>query len=412
MKIHLNRLLLKNFFKSSSTLLSKDGRVLVTLAQGQGGTSFDVVKRKKEDTWQITTMASYGDLILDQFSYFTPEHYPEYTCNGYRSLEKKFNCHGAITFAFSQAPLTIKTPPLTLNFEKTCPPAVHCAHVQQQSERIISTGSFAEVEPCSNYFRKTYYDSLTTFDGVQTICMCQRVSDIDWRSDVLEEINYLLSDKSCNLRSVLLCRKCCDSPNADPVQRIVSMCLPMSDSVQLLLRFISSLCGHSGDTSEACLRQGVSRHYENVEEKLLVASVQDTSDSSNDVIIALYIDAFLLLCASYPFSASSAFQQFQCFLPPKISLCPPAFSHHLSLWVQPSFSHKQFACVLRFVCGNLLRRFRLIEEYQCNLSRRTSVCYELVYQSCFEALTSEQAFSFQLSTLGSLLERCFNATVR
>ena len=97
MKIHKNRELLKNFSLSVSQVLTEQGQVLVTLCDGQGGTSFDIHSRNECDSWQILKMMSYGYLGLVQAETFRPDKFPGYNSFGYRSLDKPFhNANGTI----------------------------------------------------------------------------------------------------------------------------------------------------------------------------------------------------------------------------------------------------------------------------------------------------------------------------
>ena len=57
MKIHKNRELLFNFFKSSSKKLTNYGTICVSLCEGQSGTSVDK-PRVWNDTWQLINQSS------------------------------------------------------------------------------------------------------------------------------------------------------------------------------------------------------------------------------------------------------------------------------------------------------------------------------------------------------------------
>lgn len=100
MKVHLNRELLKEFFKSVNQIVDEDNLVIISLCQGQGGTPFDKPKRQWEDSWKVTEMAAYGDFILTDVQPFCRENFPGYTCIGYRSQDVKFNLEGALVHIF------------------------------------------------------------------------------------------------------------------------------------------------------------------------------------------------------------------------------------------------------------------------------------------------------------------------
>mmetsp|Transcript_6629 Transcript_6629/g.7215 ORF Transcript_6629/g.7215 Transcript_6629/m.7215 type:complete len:350 (-) Transcript_6629:449-1498(-) len=63
-KIHLNRELLLKFFKSVQNVMSSGAKILVALAQGQGGTPVDKQRPKPGDHWQIVEQGAMAGLVL------------------------------------------------------------------------------------------------------------------------------------------------------------------------------------------------------------------------------------------------------------------------------------------------------------------------------------------------------------
>ncbi|KAL7645536.1 UNVERIFIED_CONTAM: hypothetical protein RMT77_003922 [Armadillidium vulgare] len=102
MKIQNNRQLLKDFFKSAASSLSKNGIIYVTLCGGQGGIPLDIPKRRWDDSWQIVSMAAYSNLILSSVSQFNPQLFDGYHCSGYRSLNKGFHQNDSLLYRFSK----------------------------------------------------------------------------------------------------------------------------------------------------------------------------------------------------------------------------------------------------------------------------------------------------------------------
>ena len=109
MKIHLNRTLLRNFFVSAGNCVYTDGKVVVTLCRGQGGTKFDAPIRRWDDTWQIVEMAAQGNFVLESVESFDRELFPDYCSVGYRGGNSAFHTEGAVVHVFS------KRDPLFLN---------------------------------------------------------------------------------------------------------------------------------------------------------------------------------------------------------------------------------------------------------------------------------------------------------
>ena len=397
MKIHLNRQLLKAFFISASQLLSKGGKVHVTLAKGQSGTLYDVVQRSPADSWQIITMATYGDLVLKEAHPFNAEDFPDYYCNGYRSLEKAFHLQGAWTFIFAKAAPTIKysiAPTTCINPEVLA--YLHCPFVESQltgakdivCEEIDLFAQFfsKEGETCLNVNRK----------HVETVCLCNEFDD--WRTSVF------LKHANCNLSALILCRKCCES--IESVQRMVLINVPFTvKSIQSLLHFFSLGCKkievkHTLPIDDYITSDGN-----------FLASVMSRE---NNALLAIDTKVFFQLKFNFPpfrpggllfpIPRDNEFEM--------TSLYPPSFCHHLSFWIPSSFNSSHFACCLRYAAGKLVKNFRLIDSFTCEITGRKSLCYAIEYQSLDSALNSEKAFDLQINVIGPFLERCLGVIIK
>ena len=100
MRIEKNRELIKNFFISVKNIIHKNSKIFMTLCNGQGGTSFDSIKRHWNDSWQVTEMAAHGNFLLTAIESYEDSLFETYKVTGYRSLEKKFNTYGCLTHIF------------------------------------------------------------------------------------------------------------------------------------------------------------------------------------------------------------------------------------------------------------------------------------------------------------------------
>ena len=109
MKIQKNRDLLKNFGHSASKVIEKkEGCVIVTLCDGQGGTPYDHVKRIEADSWQIVKMMSYGNFGMIGARKLQLEQFPGYKPFGYRSQDKGFHVDQATVHIFQIFPLIVQ----------------------------------------------------------------------------------------------------------------------------------------------------------------------------------------------------------------------------------------------------------------------------------------------------------------
>ncbi|XP_014252460.1 uncharacterized protein LOC106668326 isoform X2 [Cimex lectularius] len=105
MKIHLNRLLLKEFFTCASDdgLLSHEGEILMSLCSGQGGTGAEKRQRRWDDTWQVTEMAAFGNFLLKRIENFPHTLFPSYVSTGFRSTIRSFHTEGALIHIFKKS---------------------------------------------------------------------------------------------------------------------------------------------------------------------------------------------------------------------------------------------------------------------------------------------------------------------
>ncbi|XP_011881909.1 PREDICTED: ferredoxin-fold anticodon-binding domain-containing protein 1-like [Vollenhovia emeryi] len=102
MRIERNRGLLRGFFASSARMIKEDGRVLVTLCNGQGGTPVDEPRRRWDDSWKIVEMAAHGNFVLTRVEPFLWRSLPDYVVTGYRGLDKRFHTAGSWTYCFAR----------------------------------------------------------------------------------------------------------------------------------------------------------------------------------------------------------------------------------------------------------------------------------------------------------------------
>ena len=104
MKIQKNRALLRDFALSCREVLApRTGRAVVALCGGQGGSTFDTVRRREADTWQVTRMMACAGLQASRIEPLREGWLGEdYHSFGYRSLDKGFNVGQSVVHVFRQ----------------------------------------------------------------------------------------------------------------------------------------------------------------------------------------------------------------------------------------------------------------------------------------------------------------------
>lgn len=97
-----NRLLMQKFFASARCILEIDGAVIITLAAGQGGTSFEkeASKRCHRDSWTINQIAQQHRFIMTSCQFFQPSLFECYKSTGFRSQSKSFSIIDSLVHKF------------------------------------------------------------------------------------------------------------------------------------------------------------------------------------------------------------------------------------------------------------------------------------------------------------------------
>lgn len=97
-----NRQLMLDFFHSSRQVLSETGSVMIGLAAGQGGTSFecDLAKRLNKDSWTISQLGQQNGFILTSCDIFQADLFDCYKSTGFRSQSKSFSVQHALVHTF------------------------------------------------------------------------------------------------------------------------------------------------------------------------------------------------------------------------------------------------------------------------------------------------------------------------
>ncbi|OWF43311.1 ferredoxin-fold anticodon-binding domain-containing protein 1 homolog [Mizuhopecten yessoensis] len=101
--IKKNRKLLDDFFLSASNVLKANGKILVTLCKGQGGSAADQPMRAWHNSWQVVSMAANAGFILRRAVPFQTNSYVQYNSTGFRSQDKGFHTERAVTHVFEKA---------------------------------------------------------------------------------------------------------------------------------------------------------------------------------------------------------------------------------------------------------------------------------------------------------------------
>ena len=387
MKIHLNKALLREFFKSASCQLADNGQILVSLCKGQSGTCYDSAQRKFSDSWQVITMATFGDLVLRHVAPFNMEDWPGYYCKGYRSLDKQFHIEGAMTYTFAKSLLNISSIPLRNIFISY--DSLHCNFIASQLVKFTKNSQmFPEVLLFHSFFLHKGLDLKIT-ESLTHICLCSETPKINL---------FGFDAPDFTLVTVLLCRPCHSHEIANPVERIIVFSFPNSEEILVFMDFLKVRC-RICSTSDPTV---VEYWEESNQLKIITVIRQERSR------LLIHLDAFIRLITNFPHNLDFPVE-FQ--LPVK-SLYPPKYQHHLSFWIPPNFSRPTFACILYQIADPLIRSIRLIDEFKCETSNRQSLCYEIVYQSLEGSLSPDRVWDLHINVIGKTIEQHLGVVIR
>ncbi|RNA06460.1 ferredoxin-fold anticodon-binding domain-containing 1 -like protein [Brachionus plicatilis] len=98
-----NRDLMNRFFISCKNVLAdENSAIFVSLAKGQGGTSFEMEpeKRLNKDSWTINEIAQKNDFILTDCFEFKKDKFPYYVSTGFRNQHRSFLTQSGLVHKF------------------------------------------------------------------------------------------------------------------------------------------------------------------------------------------------------------------------------------------------------------------------------------------------------------------------
>ncbi|KAJ8673378.1 hypothetical protein QAD02_004640 [Eretmocerus hayati] len=203
MRIEKNRELIKRFFISVRKVIQRNGQVLMSLCNGQGGTLADECQRTWNDSWQITEMAAHGDFIVSAVEPFDSTLFDTYTVTGYRSLEKKFNTQGSLVHI-----LKLADEPNLENIRPVIPIDLSKSHhkIVNWNDLILELDNLGGLDKNvekNQGFTKSYHFDITmqNFQGwkfVATICRTVINSNSPQRD--------ILLPKRCRIVSSFMCK--------------------------------------------------------------------------------------------------------------------------------------------------------------------------------------------------------------
>ncbi|XP_076764618.1 ferredoxin-fold anticodon-binding domain-containing protein 1 isoform X3 [Xylocopa sonorina] len=182
MRIEKNRELLRQFFISASTLLKNNGQVLVTLCNGQGGTSIDNPPRRWDDSWKVIEMAAHGNFILTAIEPFAWSSFQNYIVTGYRSLDKQFHSARALTHIFMKS-----DPP---NIENIAPRIK--INILQCSNDNFLWKDISRITNISHINATNMHTHAYVFD--MTICINENFDPIEFYVLLYNHAGYIIND--------------------------------------------------------------------------------------------------------------------------------------------------------------------------------------------------------------------------
>ncbi|KAK7874003.1 hypothetical protein R5R35_013414 [Gryllus longicercus] len=204
-KIHLNRELLCNFFKSCTPLLALGGIVIVSLCRGQGGSNRETACRQYADTWKVVEMAAHGGLVLNAVEPWV-QNSPlgNYSCVGRRSRDSSFKREGALVHVFCVAPVPfefVERSSNVMNIQQIVLPegTVNCSHLQSnllKKSLVFDNSStlYHLLQSLVMYSNKTYHTKTCQVSPVMSNGGLRHFEDIGSLIEELKQEQYWGND--------------------------------------------------------------------------------------------------------------------------------------------------------------------------------------------------------------------------
>lgn len=457
MKINLNRNLLVNFLHSAVSILAPDGKILVTLCRGQGGTPADKPHRRWDDSWKIVEMAAQNSLIVEAVETFPKELFSEYECVGYKSLEKGFHTEGALVHVlkirdhlFPVVADDILLDYLKLEMIDTPFGTIQCSciYTRKYKTKLVENVHNPVYYVCKrvlSFFEQE--DQTVTYvtdkdvplfvqsdDNCETSLRvpgtlipsgkscCMRRSLLDVREHLLkiredrgtEVLVYpgavfvpLSEDFKCApVRNELLFLGC-DAQNMF-THCIVEMFQELQPEQKLEVRECNDVLN-----SESC----------NCSEDIQCCNITTvTMDSNVTVQIAKmqkfqYNDQWFEACLVNvdgvvkilfdlqnwrPLWADGSYMKHNKFYP--ASLYPVVYTYDICFWEGSRFKESKFYDILWHIAGDIIIEVSLLNTYTLPEDGRKTRCYRILYQSFEKPLWRKKAIDIHQNVIGRVLE--------
>ncbi|XP_075211751.1 uncharacterized protein LOC142318949 [Lycorma delicatula] len=428
MKIHLNRKLLADFFSSSRDVLDLDGMVMVTLCDGQGGTSADKTKRRWDDSWKVVEMAAEADFILKDVQPFINNLFPGYVNVGYRSLQKGFNVNGALVHIFkpSKNPfvLNLNMSEIQLLFgldlistpvgnEKI--PKICC---QKISQNILNKENmpFSYLFKCIN---NTLFDKKINFIDTDLIYghMCSYKNAYDLIRKYFFE-SVLCNMKEINIFKGYLVNELGGDFQRQPVCHEI-ICVGKGSSAFVNKTVNELLAIFKINETDSNLMSGVNNCKILVLDGWIKAEVvQLNRYIENDVIVEFSIIKLDNL-AKFLFRLNNwqelwaegnqiEFKDTITLRTPSLSPCTYIFD--LSFSIKGEFAEQQFFNIL-WCLGNIISDVELISVYEPSNKNTKNYCYRIKYKSYELPLHRKRVIDIQQNVIGKALVNMLNVII-
>ncbi|ELT93407.1 hypothetical protein CAPTEDRAFT_183189 [Capitella teleta] len=449
-KITKNRELLRGFFASAVEILSPDGEICVTLAQGQGGTPADKPIREWHDSWQVVGVASYFDLILTSVNPFEVDDYPEYCSTGFRSEDRSFFTKQALTHIFersrplpppcSDVKVKISVEGCLREMDSYIGHRVQRNLLEEEGNLLKLTkdcieGSLKDIFGACSFIpsptivaqfnsRQQSYVITDCKSGEPAILIQSLLDGVDCmlkdmpQGDLLgysfapvyrrpnigatempvqhEFIGFQTSSQSFDEFASKVVRLLqvifADSKDVNILEahedksEIWSIYSSIDVSYQSTGSFLTAACNHVLPVGPA--------HAKNSRTLNKCAKL-----STNVCNFGRFNDMFVLVLKVD--SIAQVLHQVadqRCFLKEvadPLGIYPPMWRHDLSFWQNESFRESELLDVVRSVAGDALKQVLLVNKWEEPGTGRVSRCYREIYQSNMHAISHALAHDFQ-----------------
>lgn len=432
MKIHLNRMLLRNFFVSATDVLSNEGAVVVALCNGQGGTEADTKKRRWDDTWQVVEMAAYADLSLTCVEPFDCQCFPNYKSVGYRSRDVCFNTEFGVVHVFKKS---------TCKFSVKVEESLACFKLEDfQSEVFtkslskvytsrLSMDPFKSNSSAQAYLLRklqhTIQESSNNINSEESTLIVVHETDCDDSLscvqvdyDLMQHVKKFVENDNhrnydVNMIKLLCCNRLCEDFDVPPVScKVLIFGRNIEIAITKYLKCLFDYFEIVTDYTEFTMDNFICGDLHYIKEKFII--LLNETEIETYIIDVDKLAMLLFGLNNWRALWAPGASVHETLLKPvfnHVNMFSREYSFDINFCDSKDFLETKFFSVLWHVAADIIIGVKLLSVYKPLDSSRTYYCYRIHYKSYTIPLYRKRVIDIHQNIIGQILEKILNIKI-